>query len=124
MCISCRDRIPDAIQLEGTSRGSAHGLWFVALQLSVINFPAIPRQGLEGKIQLVERHGAMFYDNLIDSALLSYIAVVAADHRQQIVPPAMNLEQSVRHCEGHLARLQAAHVRHEIHRHDFWRERL
>ncbi|MNL60018.1 hypothetical protein D3C87_1837930 [compost metagenome] len=79
--------------------------------------------GTQIEVQIVQGQGAVVDHDLIDHSLLMYLAIIAAEVGNQLTVALLYGVDPIRHSEGHRQVLQAAHVRHQVHRHHLRRKR-
>ncbi|MNH23598.1 hypothetical protein D3C79_835030 [compost metagenome] len=80
---------------------------------------AIGGERTQFEVQVVQGKGAMVDDHLIDHALLVNLSVIAAKGCNEPAITFFHGIDPVGDGEGDLQVLQAAHVGHQVHGHDF-----
>ena len=123
MRIARRDGVTDAEELELTLGIAVNGLRLTGNQPALRHFAEIDRCGLQLEVQIIERDRPVIDDHLIDCPLFRYATVVTANVTHQAIALLLDRPEPEGDSECDVQFLQGTHVRHEIHRHDFWRER-
>ena len=91
-------------------------------QRGIVDRTKIGRQGLEVKVYIRNRLGAVVDHHLVHPTLFIHATIVATHAGHQGITVAAHPLQPVRHREGNVELLQAAHVWNEIHPHHVRRE--
>ena len=83
----------------------------------MIDLAKIARQGFQGEIKLIQRHGAVVDDYLVIVFFAAVIGIIGAQNCLQAVAVPRNRTETPCDREGGVFGLQVAHVWHQIHCH-------
>ena len=116
MDVAAGDRVADAEELELAAPVALDRLGPARHQGLEVELAQVARAGLERKVEVVLRHGAVLDHHLVHGALLLALVVLVPEHRHQTVALSSDLDEPGIGGQHHAGAIELAQVDREVRR--------